>query len=139
MISGHDAMQSEQLFLKHVGPNDAFVQADVAGARTCFVRNPSGDVDLSSGPVRVYEIRESKMNMIQCSVILALARVMKKNKDYVTLHLHCHCFFVEFLKCAEGTLPDFFGSYQVERYPQPPYEKLERWPYVTVAHGTSRL
>lgn len=44
MISGHDAMQSEQLFLKHVGPNDAFVQADVAGARTCFVRNPSGDV-----------------------------------------------------------------------------------------------
>lgn len=44
VISGHDAMQSEQLFLKHVGPNDAFVQADVAGARTCFVRNPSGDV-----------------------------------------------------------------------------------------------
>jgi len=42
VISGHDAMQSEQLFLKHVGPNDAFVQADVAGARTCFVRNPSG-------------------------------------------------------------------------------------------------
>ena len=80
MISGHDAMQSEQLFLKHVGPNDAFVQADVAGARTCFVRNPSGDVDLSSGPVRGDEIRESKMNMIQCSVILVLARVMLKNK-----------------------------------------------------------
>ena len=42
VISGHDAIQTEQLFLKHVGPNDAFVQADVAGARTCFVRNPSG-------------------------------------------------------------------------------------------------
>ena len=42
VISGHDAIQTEQLFLKHVGPTDAFVQADVAGARTCFVRNPSG-------------------------------------------------------------------------------------------------
>lgn len=42
VISGHDAIQTEQLFLKHVAPNDAFVQADVAGARTCFVRNPSG-------------------------------------------------------------------------------------------------
>eukprot|EP00438_Fugacium_kawagutii_P029340 Skav210189 [mRNA] locus=scaffold2101:324382:328820:- [translate_table: standard] len=45
VISGHDAIQTEQLFLKHVGPNDAFVQADVAGARTCFVRNPSGGND----------------------------------------------------------------------------------------------
>ena len=42
MISGHDAIQTEQLFLKHLGPKDAFVNADVAGARTCFVRNPSG-------------------------------------------------------------------------------------------------
>eukprot|EP00930_Biecheleria_cincta_P098134 TRINITY_DN89816_c0_g1_i1.p1 TRINITY_DN89816_c0_g1~~TRINITY_DN89816_c0_g1_i1.p1 ORF type:complete len:1171 (+),score=260.54 TRINITY_DN89816_c0_g1_i1:49-3513(+) len=42
VVAGHDALQTEQLFLKHIGPDDAFVQADVAGARTCFVRNPEG-------------------------------------------------------------------------------------------------
>lgn len=42
MVSGHDTTQTEQLFLKHTAPQDAFVQADVAGARTCFVRNPGG-------------------------------------------------------------------------------------------------
>lgn len=42
VVAGHDAVQTEQLFLKHLGENDAFIQADVAGARTCFVRNPEG-------------------------------------------------------------------------------------------------
>eukprot|EP00931_Biecheleriopsis_adriatica_P010070 TRINITY_DN11116_c0_g1_i1.p1 TRINITY_DN11116_c0_g1~~TRINITY_DN11116_c0_g1_i1.p1 ORF type:complete len:1162 (+),score=321.36 TRINITY_DN11116_c0_g1_i1:51-3488(+) len=42
VVAGHDHIQTEQLFLKHMGMKDAFIQADVAGARTCFVRNPEG-------------------------------------------------------------------------------------------------
>lgn len=39
VLCGHDALQTEQIFCRHLSQNDVFVQADVAGARSCFVRN----------------------------------------------------------------------------------------------------
>lgn len=42
VVAGHDSQQTEHIFARQLGPHDVFVQADVAGARTCFVRNPGG-------------------------------------------------------------------------------------------------
>jgi len=42
VVAGHDTQQIEHIFARHLGSHDVFVQADVAGARTCFVRNPGG-------------------------------------------------------------------------------------------------
>merc|ERR1719401_309538 len=39
VVAGRDVQQTEQLFCRHLGPKDVFVQADVAGARTCFIKN----------------------------------------------------------------------------------------------------
>ena len=98
------------------------------------------------------------MNMIQCSVILVLARVMLKYKCYARLHLlHAIGSWWSFKVWNPPfrislELHLFLGSKiwnlqrsqlskrnQAERCPPAPYEKLGRWPYVTVAHGTSRL
>jgi hypothetical protein len=42
VFAARDAQQAEQLFCKHVHPNDVFVQADVQGARSCFIKNTVG-------------------------------------------------------------------------------------------------
>lgn len=42
VIAAHDQSQLDHIFSKYLGPGDIFVQADVTGARTCFIRNPGG-------------------------------------------------------------------------------------------------
>jgi len=53
VVAGHDPQQTEHIFARYLGPSDVFVQADVQGARTCFIRNPSG------GPVPPATLREA--------------------------------------------------------------------------------
>mmetsp|Transcript_25334 Transcript_25334/g.55540 ORF Transcript_25334/g.55540 Transcript_25334/m.55540 type:complete len:1150 (-) Transcript_25334:172-3621(-) len=42
VLAGRDTLQTELLFTRHMAAKDVFVQADVAGARTCFIKNPEG-------------------------------------------------------------------------------------------------
>eukprot|EP00929_Paragymnodinium_shiwhaense_P034575 TRINITY_DN18793_c0_g2_i1.p1 TRINITY_DN18793_c0_g2~~TRINITY_DN18793_c0_g2_i1.p1 ORF type:complete len:1174 (-),score=407.59 TRINITY_DN18793_c0_g2_i1:272-3793(-) len=42
VLAARDNQQAEQLFCRHLTAQDVFVQADVTGARSCFIKNPSG-------------------------------------------------------------------------------------------------
>eukprot|EP00927_Polykrikos_kofoidii_P009666 TRINITY_DN14043_c0_g1_i1.p1 TRINITY_DN14043_c0_g1~~TRINITY_DN14043_c0_g1_i1.p1 ORF type:complete len:1282 (+),score=339.78 TRINITY_DN14043_c0_g1_i1:203-3847(+) len=52
VLAGRDAQQTEQLFCRYLGKDDAFIQADVAGARSCFVKNVSVDKEVPPATLR---------------------------------------------------------------------------------------
>jgi predicted ribosome quality control (RQC) complex YloA/Tae2 family protein len=45
VVAGTDAQQNEQLVKRYMRPQDVYVHADVHGAASCIVRNPSSRPD----------------------------------------------------------------------------------------------
>jgi predicted ribosome quality control (RQC) complex YloA/Tae2 family protein len=42
ILSGRDAQQNEILFKKYLKKGDIYIHADIHGASTCIIKNPTG-------------------------------------------------------------------------------------------------
>ena len=43
VVSGRDMQQNEQLYKRYLAKGDAYIHADIHGASTCIVKNPTGE------------------------------------------------------------------------------------------------
>jgi len=91
VIGGRDQQQNELIVKRYLKAGDLYVHADLTGASSVVIKNPSGN------PVPPKSLAEAGTMAVAYRYIFILTFIFTRSIKYIYIYIYMHCFKVSSL------------------------------------------